>query len=57
MSLLGYAYLHAHSRLTAFEPTTQANRDAVMRLTVTGNTLQVLGKSVLLPHPKANACN
>ena len=57
MSLLGYAYLHAHLRLTTFATKTQANLCAVTRVTVTANTLQILGKSVLLPHRTANSCH
>ncbi len=41
MSLLGYAYLHAHLRLTAFEPVTHARLGAVTRVTVTANGLLV----------------
>jgi hypothetical protein len=55
MSLLGYAYLHAHLKLTAFEPVTQARLGAVTRVTVTANGLlvpaQVAGKTqTLLDH-------
>ena len=55
MSLLGYAYLHAHLGLTVFEPTTHARLGAVTRVTATGNGLlvpaQVAGKTqTLLDH-------
>lgn len=41
MSLLGYAYLHAHLKLTAFEPATHAKLGAVTRVTATANGLLV----------------
>jgi len=55
MSLLGYAYLHAHLRLTAFEPAQHARLGSVTRVTATADGLlvpaQVAGKTqTLLDH-------
>jgi hypothetical protein len=41
MSLLGYAYLHAHLRLTAFEPPIQAKLGSVTRVTAAGSSMLV----------------
>ena len=57
MSLLGYAYLHAHLKLTAFEPASYARLGAVTRVTATATAngllvpAQVAGKTqTLLDH-------
>lgn len=55
MSMLGYAYLHSHLGLTAFDPSTYARRGAVTRVTATTDGLlvpvQVAGKThTLLDH-------
>lgn len=54
MSLLGYAYLHAHLGLTAFEPCIQAKRSAVTRVTITGDRVlvpaQIADKTQTLLH-------
>jgi hypothetical protein len=39
MSLLGYAYLHPHLELTAFDPSTYARQGAVTRVTATRDGL------------------
>lgn len=41
MSLLGYAYLHAHLKLTAFKPAKYARLGAVTRVTATADGLLV----------------